>query len=101
MNAARLVEVRDLKRVFDVSSLAFARHRSRAEALSEGGRRRRICRRSRETLGIVGKSARQVNLARMVVGLLRPSAGQVLIDGVDLFRGRRSSTRRDVRRRCR
>jgi peptide/nickel transport system ATP-binding protein len=38
-------------------------------------------------------------LARMVVGLLEPSQGQVLIDGVDLAQTQDRAARRAVRRR--
>ncbi|MBM7787983.1 dipeptide ABC transporter ATP-binding protein [Tenggerimyces flavus] len=38
-----------------------------------------------ETLGVVGESGSgKTTLARMLVGLLRPSSGQVLLDGTDL-----------------
>src|SRR6202007_2671683 len=53
-----------------------------------------------ETLGLVGESGSgKSTLARMAVGLLKPSAGQVLIEGVDLTASRDPSARRVVRRR--
>ncbi len=101
MSSARLVEARDLKRVFDVSQPWLSRLIDRAPrrllkavdgvdfAVDRG-----------ETLGIVGElGSGKSTLARMVVGLLRPSAGQVLIEGVDLFATGDSTARRDVRRR--
>jgi peptide/nickel transport system ATP-binding protein len=101
MNAARLVEARDLKRVFDVSQPWLSRLIDREPrrllkavdgvdfAVSRG-----------ETLGIVGESGSgKSTLARMVVGLLRPSAGQVLVEGVDLFATGDRDARRGVRRR--
>ena len=101
MNAARLVEARDLKRVFDVSQPWLSRLIDREP--------RRLLRAfdgvdfavdHGETLGIVGESGSgKSTLARMVVGLLRPSAGQVLVEGVDLFATGDPTSRRDVRRR--
>jgi peptide/nickel transport system ATP-binding protein len=101
MSSARLVEARDLKRVFDVSQPWLSRLIDREPrrllkavdgvdfAVDRG-----------ETFGIVGESGSgKSTLARMVVGLLRPSAGQVLVDGVDLFATGDPAGRRDVRRR--
>jgi peptide/nickel transport system ATP-binding protein len=101
VSSARLVEARDLKRVFDVSQPWLSRLIDREP--------RRLLRAvdgvdfavdHRETLGIVGESGSgKSTLARMVVGLLRPSAGQVLVEGVDLFATGDPTSRRDVRRR--
>ena len=52
-----------------------------------------------ETLGVVGESGSgKSTLARLIVGLLRPSAGQVMIRGVDIARAGPAKLR-DVRRR--
>ena len=53
-----------------------------------------------ETFGLVGESGSgKSTLARMVVGLLEPSQGQVLIEGVDLARTGDKAARRAIRRR--
>ncbi len=101
MSFAPLVEAHDLKRVFDVSQPWLSRIIDREPrrllkavdgvdfAVDRG-----------ETLGIVGESGSgKSTLARMVVGLLRPSAGRVLVEGVDLFATGDPAARRDVRRR--
>ena len=101
MSFAPLVEARDLKRVFDVSQPWLSRVIDREPrrllkavdgvdfAVDRG-----------ETLGIVGESGSgKSTLARMVVGLLRPSAGRVLVEGVDLFATGDPAARRGVRRR--
>ena len=99
--AAPLVTVRGLKRVFDVSRPWISRMIDRGP--------RRLLRavdgvdftiERAETFGVVGESGSgKSTLARMVVGLLRPSAGEVLIRGVDMAATRDPSARRDVRRR--
>ncbi len=101
MSFAPLVEAHDLKRVFDVSQPWLSRVIDREPrrllkavdgvdlAVDRG-----------ETLGIVGElGSGKSTLARMVVGLLRPSAGRVLIEGVDLFATGDPAASRDVRRR--
>jgi peptide/nickel transport system ATP-binding protein len=53
-----------------------------------------------ETFGLVGESGSgKSTLARMVVGLLEPTAGHVLIEGVDLTASGDPAARRAVRRR--
>ena len=99
--ADAIVEVRSLSRVFDVSSPWVSR-------LIDGEPRRTLTAvdgldfaiERGETFGLVGESGSgKSTLARMVVGLLEPSQGQVLIDGVDLAQTRDRAVRRAVRRR--
>jgi peptide/nickel transport system ATP-binding protein len=99
--SAALVEVERLRRVFDVSKPWLSR-------VIEGEPRRLLKAvdgldftiRRGETLGIVGESGSgKSTLARMVVGLLRPSAGQVKIEGVDMAERGDPAARRDIRRR--
>ena len=96
-----LVVARGLKRVFDVSGPWIARAISGEPRLllrAVDGVDFTIDR--GETFGIVGEfGSGKSTLARMVVGLLRPSAGQVLIDGVDLIAAHDPVGRRNVRRR--
>jgi peptide/nickel transport system ATP-binding protein len=96
-----IVEVRGLSRVFDVSSPWVSR-------LIDGEPRRTLTAvdgldfviERGETFGLVGESGSgKSTLARMVVGLLEPSQGQVMIDGVDLAQTRDRAARRAVRRR--
>jgi peptide/nickel transport system ATP-binding protein len=96
-----LVVARGLRRVFDVSRPWLTR-------LIDGEPRRALAAvdgvdfdiRRGETFGIVGESGSgKSTLARMVVGLLRPSAGEVRIDGVDLASTRDRIARRAVQRR--
>jgi len=100
-SASLLVEVKELRRVFEVSKPLISR-------LIDGSPRRflkavdgldfMISR--GETLGIVGESGSgKSTLARMVVGLLAPSRGQVLIEGIDMAATDDPAARRDVRRR--
>jgi len=101
MIGAPLVEVRDLVRVFDVSKPWLNRviegePRTYLKAVSgvsfEIGRR--------ETLALVGESGSgKSTVARMVVGLLEPSAGSVTIDGIDMWAPARRRERQRLRRR--
>jgi len=101
MTAPPLVEARNLTRVFDVSQpllnrLIERRRKALLRAVSDvsfaiGGR---------ETLALVGESGSgKSTVARMVVGLLRPTAGDVSIDGIDMWSAKRSRERRLLRRR--
>ena len=97
----RLVAVEHLKRVFDVSKPWITRvleHEPRRHLKAVDGLDFEIDR--GETLGIVGESGSgKSTLARMVVGLLRPSGGRVLIEGIDMAATGDPAARRDVRRR--
>jgi peptide/nickel transport system ATP-binding protein len=97
---APFIEAHGLERSFDVSKPWIARVINReprrilraVDGVSFGISRG-------ETLGVVGESGSgKSTLARMLVGLLRPNAGQVRIEGVDLATDNRAS-RRDIRRR--
>ncbi len=96
-----LVEVEHLKRIFDVSKPWISRmieREPRRQLKAVDGLDFKINR--GETLGIVGESGSgKSTLARMVVGLLKPSSGRVLIEGVDMAATDDPAARRDVRRR--
>jgi peptide/nickel transport system ATP-binding protein len=96
-----IVAVRGLRRVFDASSPRVARlidQESRRLLTAVDSLDFEIYR--GETFGLVGESGSgKSTLARMVVGLLEASAGQVLIEGVDLAQTGDPAARRTVRRR--
>ncbi len=53
-----------------------------------------------ETFALVGESGSgKTTVARMVVGLLPPTSGEVIIDGVSMSDARQSQARRQLRRR--
>jgi peptide/nickel transport system ATP-binding protein len=99
--ADRVVEVRDLVRDFDVSASWLHR------ALT--GEPRRIVKavdrvsfniRRGETLALVGESGSgKSTIAKMVVGLLPPTAGGVRIDGVDIWDRANARRLQELRRR--
>ncbi len=84
-----LVEARGLSRVFDVSKPWLNRVIEREpqkflKAVTDVS----FTIRRRETLALVGESGSgKSTVAKMVVGLLQPSAGQVKIDGQDMWGG--------------
>ncbi|HEY1452321.1 MAG TPA: ABC transporter ATP-binding protein [Roseiarcus sp.] len=102
MNGADpIVSVSGLRRVFDVSapflSRLIAREPRRTLTAVDGVE---FTIRRGETFGLVGESGSgKSTLARMVVGLLDPTQGQVLIEGVDLNRSGEKAARRAIRRR--
>ena len=99
--SAPLVSVRDIRQAFDVSKPWFNR-------IVEGGERQflhavdgvsfDIAR--GETFALVGESGSgKSTVARIVVGLLRPTAGEVTIDGVSMSDPKQADARQRLRRR--
>ncbi|GLH82164.1 ABC transporter ATP-binding protein [Bradyrhizobium sp. SSBR45G] len=95
------VEVRNLRRVFDVSKPWLNRVIERqpqeflkaVDGVSFGIRKG-------ETFALVGESGSgKTTVARMVVGLLPPTSGEVIIDGVSMSDARQAQVRRTLRRR--
>jgi peptide/nickel transport system ATP-binding protein len=101
MTEAPLVQVSGLKRVFDVSRPWLDRviaRESRQLLKAVDGVSFDIKR--GETFALVGESGSgKSTVARMVVGLLPPSGGEVLIDGVSMTDQRASAERNRLRRR--
>lgn len=99
--SATLVEVKTLRRVFDVSKPWLNR-------VLEGGEPEFLKAvdnvsfdiKRGETFALVGESGSgKTTVARMVVGLLPPSSGEVIIDGVSMTDPRQALARRQLRRR--
>ena len=101
VTAMPLVEAKGLTRVFDVSKPWLNRvieGERKAFLNAVTGVSFTIGR--RETLALVGESGSgKSTVARMVVGLLRPTAGTVTIDGIDMWATARAAERQKLRRR--
>ena len=101
MSAAPFVDVKNLRRVFDVSKPWLNR-------VLEGGHLEFLKAvdgvtfdiRKGETFALVGESGSgKTTVARMVVGLLPPSSGEVVIDGVSMTDAKQAQVRQRLRRR--
>jgi peptide/nickel transport system ATP-binding protein len=101
MTSGALVEVRDLTRVFDVSKPWLNRvveGEGRTFLKAVNGVSFSIGR--QETLALVGESGSgKSTVARMIVGLLEPTAGSVTIDGIDMWAAARQRERQRLHRR--
>src|SRR6058998_1861679 len=95
------VDVRNLRRVFDVSKPWLNR-------VLEGGHLEYLKAvdgvtfdiTKRETFALVGESGSgKTTVARMVVGLLPPTSVEVIIDGVSMSNARQVQARQQLRRR--
>ncbi len=96
-----LVTVRNLSRTFDVSKPWLNRIIEREEKrLLRAVQDVSFSIAPRETFALVGESGSgKSTVANMVVGLLAPSAGSVVIDGVDIAKPADAQKLRDLRRR--
>src|SRR6201999_3497539 len=101
MTSKPFVDVKNLRRVFDVSKPWLNR-------VLEGGHLEFLKAvddisfdiAKGETFALVGESGSgKTTVARMVVGLLPPTSGEVVIDNVSMTDPRQSQTRRELRRR--
>jgi peptide/nickel transport system ATP-binding protein len=100
-NMKPFVEVRDLKRVFDVSKPLLNRviERSPRQFLKAVDGVSFDIKRG-ETFALVGESGSgKSTVARMVVGLLEPSGGEVMIDGISMSSAAASGQRQMLRKR--
>ena len=99
--AKPLVEVRNLQRVFDVSKPLLNRiieREPKAFLTAVSDISLDIAR--GETFALVGESGSgKSTVARMVVGLLRPTSGTVTIDGIDMEARASEAERQKLRRR--
>jgi peptide/nickel transport system ATP-binding protein len=96
-----LVECRDLGRIFDVSKPWLNRVIERApRRLLTAAADVTFSIGRRETFALVGESGSgKSTVAKMVVGLIPPTTGEVIIDGVSMSNPKHDSDRRRLRRR--
>src|SRR5438309_2275604 len=101
MTSAPLIDVRNLRRVFDVSKPWLS-------GVLEGGHLEFLKAvdgvtfdiKKGETFALVGESGSgKTTVARMVVGLLPPSSGEVIMDDVPMTNPRQAQARQRLRRR--
>jgi peptide/nickel transport system ATP-binding protein len=101
MTSAPFIDVKNLRRVFDVS-------KPRLNRVLEGGHLEFLKAvdgvtfdiKRGETFALVGESGSgKTTVARMVVGLLPPTSGEVVIDGISMTDARQSQGRQRLRRR--
>src|ERR1700675_5219660 len=101
MRRGPFIDVRNLRRVFDVSKPWLNR-------VIEGGHLESLKAvdsvtfdiAKGETFALVGESGSgKTTVARMVVGLLPPSSGEVVIDGISMSDTRQLQARQQLRRR--
>ena len=101
MTAAPLVEVTDLGRIFDVSKPWLNRvTEGLPRSLLRAAANVTFSIPRRETFALVGESGSgKSTVAKMVVGLIAPSSGDVTIDGVSMNKAEQGTERRKLRRR--
>jgi ABC-type glutathione transport system ATPase component len=94
-NASPLVEVKGLSREFEIGGSAMFRVFQRSREIVKAVNDVSFAVPRGETFGLVGESGSgKSTCARMMVGLLRPSGGQVLLDGKDIWDGREGAQQR-------
>ena len=100
-SAKPLVEVTNLGRIFDVSKPWLNRVTERLpRLLLQAAVDVSFSINRRETFALVGESGSgKSTVAKMVVGLIAPSAGDVVIDGVSMNKPEHDAERRKLRRR--
>ncbi len=100
-DARSLVDIKGLSRTFDVSKPWLNRVIEREERkLLKAAQDVTFDIRRKETFALVGESGSgKSTVAKMVVGLLAPSAGRVTIDDVDMWSVASTSERQKLRRR--
>ena len=98
---ATLVKVDGLSRTFDVSKPWLNRVLEREPPrLLKAVQDVSLAIARQETFALVGESGSgKPTVAKMVVGLLEPTAGSVTIDGIDMWKGTRAGDLKNLRRR--